>query len=139
MPRIEARPANGASSPPAPGRRSPLPLEVTPEAFQIMLLDEIAGRLGEMQAKGVLYDKTVPITAALEEIYFPSPLISIDVFNDGPNMIFFNFNNSQVEMDGGLSNGETIGYNAQRPAFYRIRIRCAIDGETASVRLKGFA
>jgi hypothetical protein len=110
-----------------------------------MYLDEIAGRLGEMQElllsevpEGKV--KAVPwtVTEKVERISLPRSMITINLINDGPDSIFWNLDPLEA-MSGTwleLKNTESRTIDGKVPKFSELWVRCN-KGETAQLRVEG--
>lgn len=119
--------------------------KVTPEALQVILLDEIASRIGELakyqrqdDTEGRMVPITLPVTDVLVDFGCNPPWHSFQAVNDGPNEMFLDVNTSYnaVSLNTPLLPGETLLVDYHKPRITIIYRRCAI-GQTATLRLFG--
>jgi len=120
----------------------------SPEALlgaMLMYLDEIAGRLGEMQElllseipEGKVKGVSWTVTEKVERISLPRSMITVNLINDGPDSIFWNLDPLEA-MSGTwleLKNTESRTIDGKVPKFSELWVRCN-KGETAQLRVEG--
>ena len=127
--------------------------KVSPEAMQVMLLDEIAGRLGDVEqrlveqndriehirqempraADGYTDDMTIQVSDSVKPIPLSVPFSSCQFNNDGPSPVFIGVN-KQPGMVTPLNAGEQTSIDMREPKIKELYFVCA-QGLTASVRV----
>jgi len=119
--------------------------KVSPEAMQIILLDEIAGRLADLkkhmewaQQGGMIHPLSETITAAMYERTCSPPWYSATIFNDGPNPVYpdVNRDNNARNLITPLNMGDQMTMDFEQPKIKVLFMRCAV-GQTANIRLFG--
>lgn len=118
--------------------------KASPEAVNIILLDEIAGKLGvmlerQMEAEqgGMLHPMTLAVTNVLQEWICSPHWYSVTVINDGPvNPVYIDVNReaNAVNLGTPLNLAENVVINYNKPKIERIYLRC-LPAQTAAVRL----
>lgn len=117
--------------------------KASPEAVNIILLDEIAGKLGimldrmqEAEQGGMLHPMTLAVTNVLQEWICSPHWYSVTVINDGPNPVYIDVNreaNAQ-NLTTPLNITENIVVNYNKPKIEYLYLRCQ-PAQTATVRM----
>ena len=113
--------------------------KVTPEIMMIIYLDEIAGRLGELQEKlipqGNLQPHTLSVTDSPQSIG-GQDWMSATLYNDGDYdvYLFDQYQMPRVGYDAPIKNGEGINIDFRSRVGTGKFIVCA-PGESATVRI----
>jgi hypothetical protein len=118
--------------------------QLSSEILNTALLDEIAGRLldiqkiqEEKQAVGAVEAiEKFTITSQKNHISRIKPWISATFINDGPNSVYVIVNTEHSFDDHEILDGETFTVDAHRPVIKDILLWCN-TGETAKVRIVG--
>lgn len=117
--------------------------KTSPEAVTVILLDEIAGKLGvmlermlESEQGGMLSPMTLAVTNLLQEWVCSPHWYSVTVINDGPNPVYVDVNRdaNAVNLNTPLNNGENVVVNYNKPKIEKIFLRC-LPLQTATIRM----
>ena len=120
----------------------------SPEALlgaMLMYLDEIAGRLGELQElwlseipEGRVKAVPWPVTEKVERISLPRNMITINLINDGPDSVFWNLDSQEARSGTWLElrSKESRTIDGKVPKFSEIWVYCN-TGKTAQLRIEG--
>lgn len=126
-------------------RRRGVSGKISPEAAQLITMDEIAGRLADLYeqgernvARGEPWTRVVAVTGTPTLIAFEA--YSYTMFNDGPGTVFTDPQNPQVSttasVNAGLEQGDSEPVALGTRRDIRFWIACAAE-ETATVRIRG--
>ena len=122
-----------------------IPAGVTPEVMQIILLDELVGRLEEakdlledMTTDGILESQLLNVTDRKTEFVPKSPLKSFTAFNNGPSAVRISVNEYQEQLADvpPTNSGETLSVDAKKHTIRGIYFICS-SGLTATVYVQG--
>jgi len=117
--------------------------EATIEELSMVLLHEIAGKLGFMvkhmemaEQGGMLHKLNRTITAAIFEHTCSPYWYSCTIFNDGPNPVYIDVNrdDNARNLVTPLNATENLVVDYEQPKIRLLFMRCA-PGQTASVRV----
>lgn len=120
--------------------------KVTPEAAQLIMLDEIAGllhdqlqRMEEAEAEGVIDQISLPITPAIYELIIKPPWYSFSLVNDGPAPVFIDVNRDMnaVNFNTPVNLNQTIVVNFEKPRIRTIYLATQPPAPLANVRIFG--
>lgn len=117
--------------------------KISPDTVSIILLDEIAGKLGvmldrmqEAEQGGMLQSMTLIITNVLQEWLCTPHWYSVTVINDGPNPVYIDVNRdaNAVNLVTPLNVTENVVINFNKSRIEKIFLRC-LPAQTATVRM----
>lgn len=117
--------------------------KTSPEAVTVILLDEIAGKLGvmldrmqEAEQGGMLQSMTLTITNILQEWLCTPHWYSVTVINDGPNPVYVDVNRdaNAVNLITLLKITENVVINFNKSKIEKIFLRC-LPAQTAVIRM----
>ncbi len=121
-------------------KRETSPLRVPPEALIIHYLDEIAGRLSDLEELWVKpqgYVHPIKVTVTKTEVldFVTKPpynlLFAVTIFNDGPDPVYPSVNERQIETP--LLPGENVRFEFTSPRIAKLYLY--VDaGKRAEVR-----
>ena len=118
--------------------------KVTPEALQLIYLDEIAGllndqleRMEESEGSGLIDTVSVTVTSPIFELSVPD-WYSFTIFNDGPNPVFVDVNvdYNVRSFDTPLNATEDLVVDFEKPKIKRVFLGVQA-GNVAAVRIFG--
>lgn len=109
-----------------------------------MYLDEIAGRMAEMQAlflseipEGRVKSIPWPVTERVDRIELPFDMITVTLINDGPDSLFWILHRQEEQAEWvELQLDESRTIDAKVPKIRDIWVHCD-PGETAALRVEG--
>jgi len=125
--------------------RNPHLAKVTPEVLQVILLDELTGRVGEyvekVSFKGKLDVRPLAANETTQNISFVdgwpnTPWISALLINDGPDTAYIGINRASGWIRLLLNETRALDYSNADEKIETIYYRCD-PGENASVRAEG--
>ena len=120
--------------------------KVTPEAAQLIMLDEIAGllhdqldRMEESEAEGLVDQISLPITPAIYELTVSPPWYSFSLVNDGPAAVFIDVNRNMnaVNFNTPVNPQQTLVVNFEKPRIRLIYLATQPPALLANVRIFG--
>ena len=120
-------------------QRNPHLAKVTPEVLQVILLDELTGRVAEYlddrTSNGRVRNYDCDVTDKGNTILLDYPAQSISIFNDdGPDAVHIKFNEDVPIKPTILKKGETLNINFETHVIELLYLKCD-TGETASLRI----
>lgn len=133
--------------------RERIDTKVSPEALQVMYLDEIAGKMDDLSKRmlevgdsllsikdmmpktpeGITANASGSATDVLDTLSFSPAVFSCQINNDGPNPVFVDVNNAPSG-NAPLNAGEQIVFDMHAPKIGSLYFKCAV-GQTASLRV----
>lgn len=133
--------------------REALETKVSPEALQVMYLDEIAGKMDDLSNRmlevgdsllaikalmpktpeGITANSSASATETLDSLAFSPAVFSCQINNDGPNPVFVDINNAPSG-NAPLNAGDQIVFDMHAPKIGNLYYKCAA-GQTASLRM----
>ena len=133
--------------------REMIETKVSPEALQVMYLDEIAGKMDDLAKRmlevgdslliikdmmpktpeGITENFSASATDILDNLSFSPAIFSCQINNDGPSPVFIDIN-SAPSGNAPLNAGEQIVFDMHAPKILYLYYRCAA-GQTASLRI----
>ena len=124
--------------------------KVTPEAAQLIMLDEIAGllhdqldRMEESEAEGLVDQISLPVTPVIYELTVSPPWYSFSLINDDPviggNPVFIDVNRNMnaVNFNTPVNPQQTIVVNFEKPRIRLIYLATQPPVALVNVRIFG--